>query len=339
MIRDNSQDKPLISVIVPIYNVGPYLEKCLDSICSQSYVNLEILLIVSPSTDNSIDIAESYENKDKRVKILYRPALGLSDARNTGIDHSSGQYLVFIDSDDFIAPCFIDKLYGILIEYDCDIAQAGFVRIESTQNTIPSSSCLEKTYAHVYTNIEICEKMNAGEDVYSTVTWNKIYKRELFSDIRFPVGKLHEDVATTHKLYYSASKIGIVTIPLYFYRQVPTSIVGSPYSLKRLDEIEHTLDRIHYFQEKGEYVIYGEALYDHIVKINSHLMNVRRYIPNSADVQNDLRKKMKETYSELRCHKTISLYKKVIVSMIVYAPHVMIWMVLLRRKIINAFGK
>ena len=134
-----NQEKPLISVIVPVYNVASYLPTCLDSILNQTYKNLEIILVASTSKDNSVEICDEYAGKDERISVIHCPPNGLSDGRNKGIDAAHGEYLSFIDSDDFIAPEFIQTLYDIIVEYGCDIAQGGYLRIPETQNTIPES--------------------------------------------------------------------------------------------------------------------------------------------------------------------------------------------------------
>ena len=299
-----NQEKTLISVIVPVYNVAPYLPTCLDSILNQTYQNLEIILVASTSKDNSVEICDEYAEKDERISVIHCPPNGLSDGRNRGIEAAQGEYLSFIDSDDFIAPEFIQTLYDIIVEYGCDIAQGGYLRVTETLNIIPESVKSNSEYPiSLYTNKEMLMMMNSY-GTYIVMTWNKLYHRSLFSEIRFPIGKLHEDVATSYKIFYSAKKIVSFLKPMYFYRQVPTSITGKPYSLKRLDTLEHVRDIVSFFKERDEYDIYGVALCKLIFTLNSTIIEVREHIADSDEIQADLKGEMRERFDELRRHRT-----------------------------------
>lgn len=326
-----NQEKPLISVIVPVYNVAPYLPTCLDSILNQTYNNLEIILVASTSKDNSVEICDEYAGKDERISVIHCPPNGLSDGRNKGIDAAHGEYLSFIDSDDFIAPEFIQTLYDIIVEYGCDIAQGGYLRIPETQNTIPESLKSNSEYSvSTHTNKEMLMKMNSY-GTYIVMTWNKLYHRSLFSEIRFPVGKLHEDVATSYKLFYSAKKIGSFLKPMYFYRQVSTSIMGQPYSLKRLDVLEHARDAVAFFKERNEYDIYGVALCHLIFSLNSTIQKVREHIADSDEIQANLKGEMQERFGELRRHRTAGWLYKCAAFMMVYMPRMVNGMLVVRR--------
>ncbi len=329
-----NQEKPLISVIVPVYNVAPYLSTCLDSILNQTYHNLEIILVASTSKDNSVEICDEYAEKDERISVIHCPPNGLSDGRNRGIEAAHGEYLSFIDSDDFIAPEFIQTLYDIIVEYGCDIAQGGYLRVPETQNTIPESVNSSSEYSiTTYTYKEILMKMNSY-GTYIVMTWNKLYHRSLFSEIRFPVGKLHEDVATSYKLFYSAKKIGSFLKPMYFYRQVSTSIMGQPYSLKRLDALEHARDAVAFFRERDEYDLYGVALCNLIFSLNSTIQQVREHIADSEDIQAALKEEMRVRFGELRGHKTAWVLYKCAAFMMVYMPRVVNGMLVVRRRVL-----
>ena len=321
-----NQDKPLISVIVPVYNVAPYLPICLNSIINQTYNNLEIILVASTSKDNSVEICDEYAGKDSRISVIHCPPNGLSDGRNRGIEAAHGEYLSFIDSDDFVAPEFIQTLYDIIVRYGCDIAQGGYLRIPENQNTIPESVRSNSEYpVSTHTYKEMLMMMNSGWvcGTYISMTWNKLYHHSVFSEIRFPVGKLHEDVATSYKLFYSAEKIGSFLKPMYFYRQVPTSIMGQPYSLKRLDVLEHARDAVAFFKERGEYDIYGVVLCNLIFRLKISIIQVRKHIADSENIQADLKREMRERFSELREHRTVGILYKGAAYIAVYMPRIM----------------
>lgn len=325
-----TQENPLISVIVPVYNVAPYLPTCLDSILNQTYKNLEIILVASTSKDNSVEICDEYTGKDERISVIHCPPNGLSDGRNRGIDAAHGEYLCFIDSDDFIAPEFIQTLHNIIVEYGCDIAQVGYLKVQDTQNSIPIMETNTEYPITTYSGKEMLMMMNSYGS-YIVMTWNKLYHRSLFSEIRFPIGKLHEDVATSYKLFYSAKKIGSFLKPMYFYRQVSTSIMGQPYSLKRLDALEHARDAVAFFKERDEYDIYGVALCHLIFSLNSTTIQVREHIADSDEIQAALKEEMQVRFGELRGHRTVGRLYKYAAFMMVYMPIVVNWMLAVRR--------
>ena len=333
-MRISAAEGPLISVIVPVYNVAPFLPACLDSIINQTYKNLEILIVASTSTDNSVEICDDYKEKDTRITVIHSPVSGLSDARNRGIDSSHGEYLCFIDSDDFIAPDFIQALYDIIENSECEIAQCEYFRVPENQNTIPNIYYTKPASPiSVYSGMEMLIKMNSS-DVYVVMTWNKLYHRSLFADIRYPFGKIIEDVATTYQLYYSAKKIGHTKRPLYFHRMNPTSIMGQPFSEKRLDVIEHAEEMVKYFIDREEYEIYGVALTHQIIILHSAQIQTRKHLPNSEQIQKQILEKTKKAYAELRKHRTAGIYYKSAGFLMTYLPDFAEMMLVIRRRFV-----
>lgn len=327
-------EKPLISVIVPVYNVASFLPTCLDSILSQTYQNLEIIIVVSTSTDNSESICDVYEQRDNRITVIHSPANGLSDARNKGIEASHGEYLSFIDSDDFIAPDFIDTLCNIIKNNDCDIAQCEYCRIPENQNTIPDIYYSKaSSRISTYSGKEMVMKMNSS-DVYIVMTWNKLYHRSLFTNIRYPFQKILEDVATTYQLYYSAKKIGHTKRPLYFHRMNPNSIMGVPFSEKRLDVVEHAEEMVRFFKDRDEYEMYGTALTHQIIILHSTLLQTKKYLPDAKQIQKKLRDDGKKAYSELLKHRTAGIYYKSAAFLLTYLPNFAEMLLIVRRKIV-----
>ena len=308
-----TQEKPLISVIVPVYNVAPYLPTCLDSILNQTYKNLEVILVASTSKDNSVEICDEYAGKDERISVIHCPPNGLSDGRNRGIDASHGEYLSFIDSDDFIAPEFIQTLYDIIVEYGCDIAQVNYYRVEEDDtNIIPDS----KKEVEIYTGREM--NINLARDIPNTssvVAWSKLYQKELFADIRYPVGKISEDVATTHKLFHIANKVGMSRQKLYFWRKNPTSITGQEYYLKRLDDITLNEERMQFFLDAGDRDLYWRFYIKTARQIPPHRMYVKKYFPEETEIKQELRKKIKiNLKTVLKCPLASSKDKGIILA-------------------------
>lgn len=237
----------LISVIVPVYNVDNYLRKCIDSLIVQTLKDIEIILVNDGSTDESIDICEEYKLKDNRIKVIHKENGGLSDARNKGIDIAKGKYISFVDSDDWITPQMLEKLYILASKYEADIVQGDYIKAYDEDIIVNNIS--ENIIK--YNSEQILDELYSGNYTKNIVVWNKIYKRELFNDIRFPKGKLHEDEFTTYKILHKANLIIDSNIPIYYYRQREGSIMNSDFNIKRLDLLEALKERKEYFIQNG----------------------------------------------------------------------------------------
>ena len=248
--------KPLISVIVPIYNVEQYLRKCVDSIISQTYRNLEIILIDDGSPDECGKICDEYALKDERIIVIHQKNGGLSAARNTGLDICKGEYISFIDSDDFISPFFIEMLYRGVHDYNCEIAtvEHGVSFIDGNDESVVfATDKLDCSYEEIAPREAI--RMMMYQRLPNGAPW-RLYKREIFSDIRFPVGWLYEDAATTHKLFMKAKKMVIVHADVYAYRLRQNSIIRMKFTPEKLISI--TIGE----QIVREVTEYDEELYD-----------------------------------------------------------------------------
>lgn len=226
---------PLISVIIPVYNTEKYLKDCVNSVLNQTYKNLEIILVDDGSTDSCPQICDEYNKKDKRIIVMHKINGGLSDARNQGIEVAKGEYIAFIDSDDYISTVFIEELHNACELNAVDISCCNFYRKYRNNHTAAHKPTANKKF----TNIEAVKDIFLANSLCEVMTWNKLYRISLFkqSNIRFPVGKLHEDVYTTYKLFYLANGIIYINEPLYFYLQRPDSIMGRKFNNKRLDAL------------------------------------------------------------------------------------------------------
>ena len=229
----------LVSVIIPVYRTEQYLGRCIDSVMSQTYSNLEVILVDDGSPDACPQICDSYTNKDPRVKVIHKENGGLSDARNAGIESASGDYIAFVDSDDYIAPQMIQTLLQYVIDKKADISVCNYYKVfENGEKLYHPKTVQEK----VMTNLEAMEDIFTASNLCEVITWNKLYAARLFKDteIRFPVGKIHEDNFTTYKLFYEAQKVVYIDIPLYYYRQRNDSIMGRDFYERRLQVLEAT---------------------------------------------------------------------------------------------------
>ena len=238
---------PLISVIVPVYKVEPYLSRCIDSILSQTFTDFELILIDDGSPDNCGKICDEYAQKDNRIHVIHKENGGLSSARNTGIDwvfaNSNSQWLTFIDSDDWIHPQYLELLLSGATSTYTDICVC-----EYTEATDFSDF---ENLNNVNTQKLTPEELFVNYHVTAVIACCKLYKKSCFESIRYPLGKLHEDEYTTYKILFEKKHISYMKEPLYFYYTNPDSIVRSEWSPKRLDAITAYEEQIAYFRKNG----------------------------------------------------------------------------------------
>lgn len=229
-------DKPLITVIVPVYNVEKYLEKCVNSILNQDYLNLEIILVDDGSIDRSGIICDELSHKDPRIKVIHKKNGGLSDARNAAIDIMSGEYVTYIDSDDYIEKNYISYLVYLIKKYNVEISICNFKYVTET------GSLINKVYDSgkeiEYSKKDALEKILIGHEINTSASM-KLYKADLFLDIRYPKGKLYEDISTTYKTFLKTERIIYGDRSLYVYLCRDGSITKQSFSIKRLDAIEN----------------------------------------------------------------------------------------------------
>lgn len=240
----------LITVIVPVYKVEDYLERCVDAILCQTYGELEIILVDDGSPDRCGEICEAYAKSDPRVKVIHKKNGGLSDARNAGIEQASGRYITFVDSDDWVHEGYVQRLYGLLKETGADVSCCGYLTTGSEQTMEDVSA--ESVYE--FSREEALNELVAFGDLHAQmiVAWGKLYKTELFDGIRFPYGRIHEDEFTTYKLLYRAGKIAVTTRQLLYYWQRADSIMAGGFKVKnKLDFLDAQIERGAFFHENG----------------------------------------------------------------------------------------
>lgn len=298
-----------ISVVLPIYNVIEYLDDCVKSILAQSYPTFELILVDDGSTDGSQTLCDQYKQIDERITVIHQKNGGLSAARNTGIRYAHGQYITFIDSDDFVAHDYIEKLYCSITESDSDISMCDFQKVaeEASLENIKTKCSTEVKPLSLNKEDTIRKVYDENFHGIDFVSWAKMYKIDLFrkNNIYFPEGKLHEDAFTTYKLIYFSEKIAYINIPLYFYRIRSGSIMTASFSEKRLDMIEATREEYQFFKEIQNYELMKIALWDHLHKVKYIL----KMLETSSD---DTRKFTKKVCEDLNkdlneCRKYISI--------------------------------
>lgn len=243
-------DSPLISIVVPVYNTEQYLEKCIESIRNQSYSNLEIILVDDGSTDQSGEICDRYSEIDSRIKVVHEENGGQAKARNTGICISTGQFLLFVDSDDYINEYIVEHMYKRIEEDRSDLAVCGHYFLDEAGNELGVFTIPDQVRTG-YQMLEMAYHGTENDFLVNSIIWNKLYKRFLFDYVRFPEGRIQEDEATVYKLLDQCRKVSITSERLYYYIQHSNSTMTSAYSVRRLDGVEACYERYFYYREKG----------------------------------------------------------------------------------------
>lgn len=230
----------LISIIVPVYKTENYLTQCLESLINQSYKTIEIICVDDCTPDDSITIVNDYIKRDNRVRLVHQPTnMGLAEARNRGMNAAKGEYIAFVDSDDWVTKDYIEVLYELAKNNDADISVCSYARslIWSEDIYIQDSEVISN-----YSGRDAARKMFSSNDyqtdVCMTVAWNKLFKREVIEDIKFPKGKLYEDQPFALMAYYNSNKVVVTNKKLYFYRRNHSSITTQKFNIRVLDELD-----------------------------------------------------------------------------------------------------
>ena len=285
---------PLISVIVPVYRVEEYLERCVKSILSQTYENLEVILVDDGSPDQCPAICDACAEKDARVKVIHQENKGLSGARNAGIDAASGEYLAFVDSDDYVSPHFIEELYQLLQDTGCAIGQCRFsyVKGDGLVEEGDSAFC-------IYRGESLMEQLYGPEEKATcfVVAWNKLYRAELFKEtgIRYPEGRIHEDEATTYRLFHEAKKLAFLDRALYGYYTENGGSITSVFSAKRLQWLTAHEERIAFFKKNGYEKLLPAAYRKLCDACITFYFRCTKQVKDAEELKKELRKRL-ETY-------------------------------------------
>lgn len=321
----------LISIVIPVYNVEKYLSKCLNSIRKQTFKNLDVILIDDGSTDRSGKICENYCKKDSRFRVIHQENRGQAAARNLALDIAKGKYVCFVDSDDYIEETMIEKLYNSITNDNADIAICGYNRVNEMGE-------LTKTFLPFHSE-RILSKQEAVLEVLKdthlfSFLWDKIFKKELFEDVKFPENKLFEDVATVYKVIQKAEKIKAIPLALYNYVERSSSTIAS-YSDKRFqDQLESF-----YGQKKfAKKYHYNEA----IPWINYHITETKRrilYWYITTEKKDKIKTIIKELKKEYRgelifiiTRKELSKERKVAAFVLAFLPWMYQWMFKIKNK-------
>lgn len=315
-----------LSIVVPVYNVEKYLRKCIDSILNQTFKDFELILVDDGSLDNSGKICDEYKEKDDRIKVIHKKNGGLSDARNCGIDASKSEFISFIDSDDSIAPEMYEILYHNLMNASADVSTCGYYRCYQDKK-VPNFQEQEDD-VYVLTNEEAIKGILEDKRV-SVEACCKIYRKSLFDEIRYPIGRLSEDAFTTPTVLSKANKIVGTTKPLLYYLMREDSITTSNFKKRDLDVIDayqlnYELVHKHFpnLEKQGQFrVLWSYTYVLRKMLLSSELTDIEEYNRIVSYIRKNTVKIISNPYFSMQKKIAVicllfskSLYKKMIVA-------------------------
>lgn len=300
-------EKPLISVIVPAYNVEKFIGKCIDSILRQSFKDFEVLLIDDGAKDSTPEICDACAKKDSRIKVYHKENGGLSDARNYGIDRMQGKYVTFIDSDDYVDSGYFKYLYGLITqEEDIQIAICGKKSVRENENASPDP----ETFHEIITGERAVQKMLCGHGSGHSA-WGKLYSANLWKTVRYPKGKIYEDYATTYRVMALVDKAAWGNAAMYFYVQHIESIMHQKCSRRSLSLVDIADEETEFIVKKWP-ALKQEAL---ARKVTSELKCLQNILNAKNEEFDDYKQKIVEDVrrhkGELLASKKVALKTKI----------------------------
>ncbi|MFC4620086.1 glycosyltransferase family 2 protein [Camelliibacillus cellulosilyticus] len=320
--------KPLVSIIVPIYKVAPYLRKCVDSILAQTLRHIEIILVDDGSPDQCGAICDDYAKRDSRVRVIHKQNGGQSSARNAGLDLASGDYIGFVDGDDYIHERMYEQLYALAEKYDSDIVVCKLSEV-AQHDEKEQKDVHEMTIKH-YSNLEALKQLyqpingafdgmgRLGKDWVYPV--NKLYRKHLFKSLRFEKGRIYEDEFMIHRILYQCKRITTVSAHLYFYIQRPGSTINSPFSAKKFDRVYALKERADFFKTIDEKWLYHHAMRTYMEVFFWYFFKAKSVGIKEKMALKNLKKTMNKSLIALLTNPLISWKQKLMITLFVVNP-------------------
>lgn len=256
---------PTISVIVPVYKVEAYLDRCVQSILNQTYTDFELILVDDGSPDGCGALCDAWAEKDSRIRVIHKQNGGLSDARNAGIEIAEGKYLTFVDSDDYIHPKMLEALYEAIQKTGAKVSVCAYQ--ETDGEALPD---FDQTGYECWKT----EDFYLRKCVNATVAWGKLYEAGCFETMRYPKGKIHEDEFVTYLILFDQKETPFVDLPLYGYFRNSAGITKSQWKPQRLHALEAMVDQCAFFRKKGLWEIFAKRARDYILITEIHIETI-----------------------------------------------------------------
>ena len=307
---------PTISVIVPVYKVEPYLHQCVDSILGQTFPDFELILVDDGSPDGCPAICDEYAQMDSRVKVIHKENDGLSSARNAGLDIAEGEYIAFVDSDDWIHPEMLDTMQNRMQQHYADVAICGVESVYEDASKIVHHTLTDA----VLSQEDMVDKLST-QAWYYIIACNKLYRKKIFEELRYPEGYIHEDAAIIHRIIGLCKCVVTVEQPFYNYRQTGNSIMRRELNIQRTDNLSALADRVQYaFTKKWSRVFsitaerYVHAFFDYYFRFPRTKEN-EKYFRRMDD-------SLKKTLPYILKSSTVSIRHKIYLSVIRLNPKI-----------------
>ena len=289
-----------VSIIVPVYQVEKYIRQCVDSILAQTFTDFELILLDDGSKDQSGQICDEYARMDERVRVIHKENGGLSDARNKGMDQINGNYFMFVDSDDYIAPTMVECLYKNILSQNADIAACNYLYFSENDR---KKDFVTNVKSEILDGTEIFyNRKNERNYGIWTVAWNKLYKRKTCGKVRFRFGKYHEDEFWANEIYQMDIKIVTISECLYYYRQHENSTMRQKKIARSLDIIEAFQERIYIYLRDETY---ADQAYKVLIYSLEYLEESKRLITNKNEKRKyiQVEKRTKDIIRQLKKRK------------------------------------
>lgn len=300
----------LISIIVPVYNVEKYVKNCISTLIEQTYVNIEIVVVDDGSLDSSLDICRRMAKEDSRIRVFHKSNGGLSSARNFGINKSTGDYLTFVDSDDYVDRNFVYELYNNLVKYGADVSCCAYRMVYEKKNV----DIVNGTQIKVYDKEEALKNMYLKNDI-GMIFCNKLFKKELFDNVEFPAGKHFEDINTIYKVFDHSKVIVYSPNCLYFYVQRNDSINGKNFKNSTFNKTIYDLfyaNKETYEFIKLNYPSVVPKICGGVVNYNLRVINqLIRYNVQDNEIVESTKNLIRDNKGNLKRDKEISFKKKI----------------------------
>jgi len=312
-----------LSIIVPVYNLVELLPRCIDSILNQTFRNFELILVNDGSTDHSSAVCHEYAKKDARVRVIDKVNGGVASARNAGLDVAEGTYVGFVDNDDYIHP----NMYEILIDtartYSSTIVVCDFLKVNEETSLSDHLSPRINQMTH-FDYLEASDQLFSDNRVTFVCPWNKLYRRELFTEIRYEVGSITDDETVAHKLYYLSKKTTYIKAALYYYVQRPESQMGT-FSIKRFDAVYALKDRELFYKEKNEIHLHKKALIQYAEKFFWYYYFAKTSMTQIDAELSELKGTFNRSLMDLLKHQEISVKQKLMFILFRIHPPLFEW--------------
>ncbi len=319
-----------ISIIVPVYNVEKYLDRCVESIVSQTYENLEIILVDDGSPDNCPQMCDDWAKKDERIRVVHKTNGGLSSARNTGLEIATGSLIAFVDSDDWLEPDMYRKLCTAILQYDADIAMCATDSVDMEGNNIATGTTPtlknSKEKIIIYSNnSEIMEAHISPSEIAGWINsgvWNKLYRAHIVNGVLFPKGRLYEDVFTMYKYLHKASKMAYIPWHGYNYFQREGSICNKKFDGRNMDLLDANVERYEFICENYKHleIPAREQVVDCCFNLAFKIVEeevISQYKPQVKQIKKAFKK-----YASLDLYKTYSIKRLAALNLFVVSPHI-----------------